>query len=178
MKTTTIQVLLFCLIPIGVFMLTKAIKLLLKFFNGKVILEFPFTTKGAGFKITKSGMYSIWQKTKNAKLLPFNKCSVTIQNELTKEAVTLNTSSAGPSSNNGAIRRMKLSAFSAIAGKYIATLIEGSESMEYDDNEKYFIQIRESKPDYYIPVGIAFIILSLGFIIGGFILGIMADRLF
>ncbi len=178
MNLTTIQILFFCLIPIGVFMLLKAIKLLQKVFNRKVVSEFAFAAKNAGFEITKNGTYSIWQKTKNAKLFPFNKCSVTIQNQLTKEPVMLSSSIAGPSANKGTMRRMKLFTFSAEAGNYTATLTNAPDSMEHGDNDKYFIQIRESKPDYCIPVAIVLIILSVACIIGGSILGIMADQLF
>ena len=178
MNLTTIQILFFCLIPIGVFMLFKAIKLLQKVFNGKVVSEFAFAAKNAGFEITKNGTYSIWQKTKNAQLLPFNECSVTIQNQLTKEVVTLNTSGAGPSSNIGTIRRMKVYTFSAEAGNYTATLIKSPGSMKHACKDKYFIQIRESKPDYYVPVAIVLIILSVACIIGGLLMGIMADELF
>lgn len=159
-------------------MLVKAIQLLQKVFNGKVILEFPFAANAANFEITKTGTYSIWQKSQGVQLLPFNRCCIKIKNELTGEAVPLNTSGAGPSSNNGIVRRMKLFSFSAGEGTYKATLAEGSGSLETPDKGKYFIQVRESGPDHYIPVAIALIILSVACIIGGSIFGTMAEQLF
>jgi hypothetical protein len=56
------RVLFFCMVPFGIFILVKTIRMLKGVFSGEVIAEIPFTQKEVKFEIVKPGIYAIWQK--------------------------------------------------------------------------------------------------------------------
>lgn len=189
MKIIGIQILLFCLIPVGIFMLIKAIKLLSKAFNGSILLEIPFTTKSAGFEIHQEGSYAIWQKGQVFSKTPVGEFKPEIRDVFTQNKIALRPSLLRPSSNSGRSARMELYTFSAPAGKYTLTLVEGASISRLEhavsdllpgrpaDPDQYFIQIRESLPLYLKLVAIPFILLSAGLIIGGLVAGLLAKQL-
>ncbi|MEP6676944.1 MAG: hypothetical protein ABJA78_17410, partial [Ferruginibacter sp.] len=84
---------------------------------------------------------------------------------------------------------MKMFQFKTGVGNYHiefteAPGIENSEMTNADPIAKpgtkgiFFIQIRESQPDYFIPLGVLMIIFSVACIICGFIFGFLADEIF
>jgi len=189
MNTVFYQIFFFCLIPVGIFILIKTIKLVGKSFSGDIILEIPYSLKSSGFEITKSGVYSVWHKGRIFRKAPLDKFKPHIINEVTREEIALSPSIFRPNSNNGSTGRMELYRFSAPAGKYLLELKEGSSISLVDrginhlfplkmvDLENYFIQIRKSQPFYFVLIGILLLIIAGFLIIGGLVFGILADQL-
>lgn len=189
MQAKVYQLLFFCLIPVGVFMLIKAIKLLKNTFNGDIIHEVPYSLKISDFEIAQTGVYAIWHKGQIFRKAPLNRFRPLICNRSTKEEIKLIPSVFRPNSNNGRSGSMELFRFSAPAGKYQLKLTEGSSltlaeqwisrlfPFKMVDLENYFIQVRLSQPFYYIPIGISLIALAGLLITGGLVLGILADQL-
>ena len=190
MNATVFQVFFFLLIPVGVFILIKSIKLVRKTFSGAVILEIPYSRKSSVFEITKSGVYSIWHKGQIFRKAPLNQFKPQIHNDITKEEIKLTPSVFRLNSNNGYTGRMELFRFTAPAGKFKLDLTEGSSLSLIDrgiyrlfplrmvDVENYFIQVRESQPIYYLLIGIILMALAGFLIIGGLVFGILSDQLF
>ena len=183
------RILFFCLIPIGIVTLVFGIRLLRKSFNGTVLLESAFDKPTACFSVTKSGVHSVWMKGPLFRRTPINKLHPQIFNEATKEEISLNTSLLSPRSNGFSTGRMELYTFSAEAGSYRLEITEGSGISGVQqwlasafparnvDLKKYFIQIRESQSPLYTLLAIP-VILAGGFgIIGGFVLGLLANQI-
>lgn len=59
MLLISLKVLFFCLIPIGIFILVKGIRLLTKAFNGEVLATIPYLQEDGQFSVTKSGNFSV-----------------------------------------------------------------------------------------------------------------------
>jgi hypothetical protein len=187
---TLLRIIIFCLIPIGAFLLYKSIGLVRKSFSGNVLLELPFVQKSATFEITESGVYSIWQKGQYFRKLPVDKFKPVIYNEATKERISLFPSIFRPNSNDGTTVKIELFRFSAAPGKYSIDLAEGSSITKLEsllssvfpakkaDIDKYYILVRESQPFYYILIGIPLIAISGFLMIGGLVFGILADQIF
>jgi hypothetical protein len=161
-----------------------------KGFNGKIIVEVPFATRRANFSIPKPGSYSIWQKAPLFQKVPIDAFKPVITHQLTGEKVMLSASLSRASSNDGSMGRMELFTFLAPAGEYTLELTEGSSIAAFEsiiakaipakevNTRQYFIQVRENPPFYYSIVGIPLIIVSGLFIIGGFVLGLLAHQIF
>jgi hypothetical protein len=189
MKTVLYQVLFFGLIPFGIFFLIKAIKLIRRTFSGNIILEIPYSLKSADFEITKTGVFSIWHKGQIFRKAPLDKYKPLIRNTVSNEEIILIPSLFRANTNNGFTARMELFRFSAPAGKYNMMITEGSSISMLDrgithlfplkmvDFENYYLQIRESQPFYYVLIGISLLIMAGFFIIGGTVLGFLADQL-
>ena len=187
---TLLRIIIFCLIPVGAFLLYKSIMLVRKSFSGKILLELPFIQKSATFEITESGVYSIWQKGQYFRKLPVDKFKPVIYNEATRERISLFPSIFRPNSNDGKTVKIELFRFSATPGKYSIDLAEGSSIAKLEkvlssvfpakkaDIDKYYILVRESQPFYYILIGIPLIAISGILIIGGLVFGILADQIF
>lgn len=190
MHTIVVRIFLFCLIPIGILILIKTIKLLKKSLNGDVIMEMPFIKNNDQFVITKAGVYSIWQKGQYFRKLPVDKFKPVIYNEITMERISLIPSIFRPNFNDGFTFKMELFRFSAPEGKYRIEITEGSSVMKLEsmissllpvkmvDYDKYYIMIRESRPFYFVIIAIILMILAGFLIIGGFVTGIFADQMF
>lgn len=190
MKTILYQVLFFGLIPVGVYVLIKAIKMMRRTFSGSIILEIPYSLKSSDFEISRTGVYSIWHKGHIFRKAPLDQYKPVIRNTLTNEEIMLIPSIFRANTNNGFTARMELFRFSAPAGRYNMVLAEGSSISMFDrgitrlfplkmvDYENYYIQVRESQPFYYMMIGILLLIIAGFFIIGGLVFGILADQLF
>lgn len=189
MQTTTLRVFFFSLVPVGVFLLIKAIRLVKKSFNGELIHEVPYARKISDFEIPYPGVYSVWHKGQVFRKAPLDKFKPLIINSRTKDEIELSPSIFRPNTNNGRTGRMELFRFSAPAGKYQLKLAEGS-SVSFPeqvmsglfplmkvDPEDYFIQIRVSQPVYNVLTGIPMMILAGFLMIGGLVLGILAEEL-
>jgi hypothetical protein len=85
---------------------------------------------------------------------------------------------------------MEIARFSAPPGKYVLQLSEGSTvpgveqtlirllNVKMVDYDKYFIQIRESRPVLSVLIGILLLAFSGLCIIGGLVAGILSDQIF
>lgn len=184
-----LRILFFCLIPIGIFALVKGIKLISKSFNGKVILEIPYSQESGKFSISKEGIYSIWQKGKLLKRTPIDKFRPHIYNELTNEELDISTSLLGLHYNDFSTGRMEIFTFHAPVGDYRVELKEGTSiaglqnlitkliPYESVDLTSFFIQIRESQSRVFTFLAIPIILFGAFGILGGFILGLLADQI-
>jgi hypothetical protein len=175
----------FCLVPIGIFILVKTIHMLKGVFSGEVIAEIPFTRNEVAFEITKPGVYAVWQKGQLFQRTPVDKFVI----EPSGEPVAIPRSLFNPYMNGMDTGRMEMNRFSADIGRYRLKLVEGSgisvfEGLFYRlfpakpvDYSQYFIQVRESRPIYYMFASIPLFALSGFCIIGGFVAGFMASNI-
>lgn len=189
MPITSIQILFFCLIPIGVFIMVKGIQLIRKAFNGKLLLEIPYLDKSGQFSITKEGYFSIWQKGQMFKRTPIDQFKLHIYEESTNEEIKLSFSLLRPQTNNFSTGRMELYRFRAPIGNYKIEFKDGSNISKIEsmigsiiplqpvDSSKYFIEIRESHSQIITLIAIPMILLGVFGTVGGLVLGLLADQL-
>ncbi|MGV8993719.1 MAG: hypothetical protein ACOH1O_06405 [Flavobacterium sp.] len=184
------RILLFCLMPLGAFILYHGIKILRKSFNGKVMLEMPYLQKNGEFTILKSGIYSIWQKGEMFRKTPIDQFSTHIYEKATQQEINLSYSLMSPRTNDFSTGRMEIYTFHATPGIYELRLQDGSSvsnvqsfisklvPLQSVDLSKYFIQIRESQSQLFTLLGIPITLVGAFGIIGGFVLGLLADQVF
>jgi hypothetical protein len=189
MTLLTVRILLFCLIPIGIFIMIKVIKLLMKNVNAPIIAETPFTQKEIEFTIPKSGKFAVWQSGPLFTKTPVGLFEIKIISESSSSVIPLYRSVFGPSVSGFKTARMQLYNFEANAGRYTMRLDDAEASgftkvlsslipAQPVDPEKYFIQVRESRPAILVFVYIPLLLVGFFFIVGGFILGLLADQVF
>jgi hypothetical protein len=181
------RVLFFCLAPVGIYILVKTIRMLKGVFNGEVIAEIPFTQKEISFNIIRPGIYAIWQKGQLFRRTPVDKFQLKLTKAPSDEIVPLPKSFFSPYLNGIDTRRMEMNRFSADSGSYCLTVVEGSSVSVFErvalslipakpvDYSQYFIQVRESRPVYYILAAIPLFTLSAFLIIGGLVAGFTAQ---
>ena len=184
------QILFFSLIPVGIIILIFSIKLVKKTFSGNIILEIPYSQKSSEFIINQAGIYSIWHRGQYFRKAPVGKFRPEIINKSTGTKIRLYSSLFRPNSNDGRTARMELFRFSIQPGEYFLNLTEGSSISGIEkslinllpaknaDPAKYFIQIRESQSRFTLLAVIIFIVLSGFCIIGGAVIGILANQIF
>ena len=184
------QVLFFCLIPVGIVILVFSLRFVKKTFSGDIILEIPYSQKSAEFILAKPGKYSIWHQGQFFRKAPLDEFKPEIINKSTGEKIHLSSLLFRPNANNGKTARMMLYRFFAPSGNFILNLTEGSSISGVEnslisliparmvDYDKYFIQVRESQPLLFIILGIIMIVLSGLCIIGGLVIGILAGQIF
>ncbi|MCI0474543.1 MAG: hypothetical protein L0Y76_13275 [Ignavibacteria bacterium] len=189
-RSETMQVLFFCLIPIGIIILIFSIRSVKKTFSGKIIVEIPYSQKSSEFTLAGPGNYSVWHKGTFFRKAPLDEFKPEILSKSTGLKIRLYPSLFRPNSNNGRTARMELYRFSAPEGKYVLELnpgssISGTENSIIDlipakmvDYDKYFIQIRESQPLIHLLMGIVLIALAGICMIGGLVFGILAGQIF
>jgi hypothetical protein len=175
----------FALIPLGVIVLVLAIRLVKKSFAGNIISEVPFAQKVSFFRLTESGVYSIWQKGQFFRKLPVDQFRPVVYNNVSEEKVFLFPSVFRPNSNDGKIFKMELFRFSAGPGMYRMELTEGSSISGVEsfisrifpakkaDLNQYYILVRESQPFYYVIAGILLMCMAGFMMIGGLVFGIL-----
>lgn len=190
MSITLIRILFFCLIPIGIFILIKGIQLIRKSFNGLLLLEISFLQQSGKFSIGKAGNFSIWQRAPLLKRTPVDQFKPHIINLQTNEEVAIFHSISGMQANNFSDGRMEMFTFSAPAGEFQLELRSGTSVTGLQsaltklipkgnlDLSKYFIQVRVSQPQIFAFLAIPIILIGAAGIIGGFVFGLLADRLF
>ena len=184
------QILFFSLIPVGIIILIFSIKLVKKTFSGNIILEIPYSQKSSEFIINQAGIYSIWHRGQYFRKAPVGEFRPEIINKSTGTKIRLYSSLFRPNSNDGRTARMELFRFSIQPGEYFLNLTEGSSISGIEkslinllpaknaDPAKYFIQIRESQSRFTLLAVIIFIVLSGFCIIGGAVIGILANQIF
>lgn len=184
-----LRIVLFCLIPVGIFLLIKTIRMLKKTFNGKVMAEIPFTQKESTFNLPESGVYAIWQKGQLFRKTPVDKFEMQLSRESDGAGVALTTSLLRPNMNGFETGRMEMKRFYAETGNYKLILRESSENSSFEqvfsdlfpakmvDYDKYFIQVRESGPAYQMFLAVPLFLLSGFLIIGGFVCGLLLPQM-
>lgn len=189
-KSKKMQIIFFALMPVGILGLIFSIKLVQKSFSGNIVLEIPYSQKSAEFVISKPGNYSIWHKGQFFRKAPLDEFKPEITDKSNGTRTDLTSLLFRPNSNNGVTARMELYRFTAPAGKYLLELKEGKSISTIEnkvislvpakmvDYDKYYIQIRDSQPLIVLLTGIVLITLSGLCIIGGLVLGILADQIF
>ena len=190
MSILSIRVLLFCLIPIGLFVLFKAIKLLRNTFNGDVLLTLPYQDNIGRFTVSKSRVYAVWHKGPLFIKTPLAQFRPHILNTSTNKESKLHSSLLSPRSNNFATGRIELFTFRAEIGNYELKLISGSSTSRLQamiggaipladiDLNHYSIEIRESQSQVLTILSIPLILLGGAFIIGGLVMGLLAEQVF
>ncbi|TDG35645.1 hypothetical protein EZJ43_13430 [Pedobacter changchengzhani] len=190
MPVLYIRIFFFCLMPIGSFILYHGIKILRKAFNGKVMLEMPYLQQTGEFTILKRGIYSIWQKGEMFRKTPLDQFSTHIYEKATQQEINLSNSLMSPRSNDFSTGRMEIYTFSATPSIYELRLQDGSSVLSVQifisklvplpsvDLSKYFIQVRESQSQLFTLLGIPIVLVGAFGVIGGFVLGLLADQVF
>jgi len=190
MNLILIRILFFCLIPIGIFIFIKAIQILSKTFNGKILIEIPYLQNGGQFSVKKGGNFSVWQKGQMFKRTPIDKFKLHIYEKSTNEEIKLNSSLLRPQTNNFSTGRMELYRFYAPIGNYEIEFREGSNVSKLEslietiiplqavDLSKYFIEIRQSQPQMITLFAIPMLLIGLFGAVGGLVMGLIADQIF
>lgn len=184
-----IRILLFALVPAGIYLLVIGIRLVQKGFNGKIVAEIPFTTGRGTFTLTQEGRYAIWQKAPLFRKTPVDVFKPLVTRQPSGVIVPLYASLSRSSTNDGSVGRMELFTFAAAAGDYTLELTEGSSISALEsaaskaipgrrvEAGQYFIEVRESPPAYYGIGGIVLLIAGALCTIGGFVAGLLADSI-
>ncbi|MDE4455714.1 hypothetical protein [Psychrobacter sp. DAB_AL62B] len=190
MSILTLKILLFCLVPVGLFILFKGIMLLRNTFTGKVLLDLPYLDRVGCFTISKSGIYSIWQKGPLFKKTPIAKFRPQIRNTSTDQVINLSDSLMSPRSNNFSSGSIEMFTFNADAGDYELKLVAGSSVSSFQkiigdvlpladmDLKKYAIEVRKSQSQWLTMLSIPIMLLGFTCTLGGFVLGLLADQIF
>ncbi|EHQ25037.1 hypothetical protein [Mucilaginibacter paludis] len=186
MSLILFRVLFFCLVPVGIFILVKTIRMLKGIFAGEVIAEIPFTQQEVLFEITRPGVYAIWQKGQLFRKTPVDKFQLKLNKIASGEAISLPQSFFRPYINGFDTGRMEMNRFSAESGQYRLTVVEGTSVSVFEklafnlfpakpvDYSQYFIQVRESRPIYYMIAAIPLFTLAGFCMIGGMVAGFIA----
>lgn len=191
MNILLIRILLFCCIPVGIFILIKGIKLIRRSFYGPLLLEISYSAGGGRFTVTDAGNFSIWLKAPLLKRVPIDKYRPRVYRVATGEELRLSFSVTGMHANGFSEGRQEIFTFSATPGEYQLQITEGSSLSGLQsiiarlippgnniDLSKHFLQVRKTQPAILAYLAIPIIILGGGGIIGGFVLGLLADEVF
>jgi len=186
----TYRILFFTLIPLGLLILIKAIKILISAFNGQVLLRLPYNDNIGAFTITKAGYHSIWQKGPMLKKTPLAKFRPHIRNTVTGEVIPIHRSIMSPRSNSFSNGEMEIFTFHAPKGNYEMSLVAGSSissvlrlvgsalPLPDMDTSKYSLEIRESQSQFLTFLAIPLILLGIAGMAGGLVLGLVAEQIF
>lgn len=188
MEPTLFRILMFSMIPLGIFLLVKVIRMLKKTFSGKIIVEIPFQQKETTFELTTYGQYAIWQKGQLFRKTPVGDFSLQIQDE-NGNPIKLNPTWFRVRKNGWDTGSTELKKFKAPAGKFtlsildqpdgnfIQKILKDSLPVKPVDQTQYFIQIRESQPVYYFLLAIPLLTLSGFLIIVGMVAGLVGPQI-
>ncbi|MGP9545853.1 hypothetical protein ACT3QR_12705 [Psychrobacter sp. AOP7-B1-25] len=190
MSILSIRILLFILILIGIFIVFKAIKLLKNVFNGVKLLMLPYNDNLGHFTVSKSGVYAIWHKGPLFKKTPLTQFRPHILNTATDKEIKLNRSILSPRSKNFDTGRVELFTFKAEAGHYELKLVPGSSTSRFQamiggaipladiDLNHYSIEIQKSQAQILTILSIPLLLLGITSIIGGLVVGLLAEKIF
>lgn len=184
------QILLFCLIPVGAIILLFPVRSLKRTFSGEIILEIPYTRKSSELIIMETGYYTIWHLGTAFTKAPLSEFRPEITERSTGSRIRLIPSLFRPNVTGFKTARMELFRFKAAAGNYTLNLVEGSSVSGIEntiteliparkvDPGKYLIQVRKSQPRISVFISIFLIAISGFCIIGGLVLGVLAEQIF
>ncbi len=187
MSVTAFRILCFCLVPVGIYLLVQTIRMLRKTFSGQVLAEVPLSQEAATFSIPATGTYALWLNAELLSRFP-GQYRFNISHEIGGQQVPLHTSVFNPHVNGFKTGRMELYKFSAQSGSYRLSVDKTTGNTnaitaalnwlagQPADAGRYAIQVRESQPTYKMFLSIPMFTLSLGCIIGGFVLGCLAPQ--
>jgi hypothetical protein len=190
MSVLSIRTLLLLIVPVGIFIVFKAIKLLRSAFNGDVLLALPYHDGVGNFTITKSGIYAIWHKGPVFKKTPLAQFQPHISSTTTGKEIKLNPSILSPRSNNFATGRMELFTFRAQAGHYELKLVPGSSTSRLQatvgnampladiDLSLYSIEVKESQSQILTILAIPLLLLGILGIVGSLVAELLAEQFF
>jgi len=188
MEPILFRILMFSMIPIGIFLLVKVIRMLKKTFNGKIITEIPFQQKSSTFELPESGHYAIWQKGQLFRKTPIGDFKLQIQDE-SGTIIRLNPTWFSVHKNGWDTGRSELKKFTAPAGKFTLSILDQTDSnflrkmlkdtlpVKPVDQNCYFIQIRESQPVYCFLIAIPLLTLSGFLMIIGLVAGLVGPQI-
>ena len=173
------RILLFCLIPAGIYLLVIGIKWIRKALGGAVLLDIPLRQSEAIFTVEKEGNYAIWQKGRFLGRVAVTVPLPTIYNEQTGEKLRLDYPFATVRSNNGSTGKIRMLTFYASAGKYHYQLfantfeqnnwLDKNRSGKKSNIDNLSLEIKESRPAIWLVLGILILILSAFCIISGLV---------
>jgi len=190
MSVLSIRILLFILILTGIFIVFKAMKVFRNAFNGVILLTLPYNDTAGSFTVSKSDVYAIWHKGPLFKKTPLNQFRPHIINTATDKKIKLNRSILSPRSNSFDTGRMELFTFRAEAGNYELKLVPGSSTSRLQamiggalplvdiDLSHYSIEIQKSQAQILTILAIPFLLLGIASIVGGLIIGLLAEKIF
>ncbi|MGP9556681.1 hypothetical protein [Psychrobacter sp. AOP7-A1-24] len=190
MSILSLRILLFILILIGIFVVFKAIKWFKNAFNGVKLLMLPYNDNLGHFTVTKSGVYAIWHKGPLFKKTPLPQFRPHIRNTATDKEIKLNRSILSPRSNNFDTGRVELFTFKAEAGRYELKLVPGSSTSRFQamiggaipladiDLNHYSIEIQKSQAQIFTILSIPLLLLGIASIVGGLVVGLLAEKIF
>jgi len=188
MEATLFRILMFSMIPIGIFLLVKVIRMLKKTFNGKIIKEIPFQQKLSTFELPEPGHYAIWQKGQLFRKTPIGNFKLQLQDESGK-IIRLKPTWFRVHKNGWDTGRTELKKFTAAAGKCTLSILDKPEGtllqkvlkdslpVKPVDQNHYFIQIRESQPVYYFLIAVPLLTLSGFMMIIGMVAGLAGPQI-
>lgn len=184
------RILFFSMVPVGIFVLVKGIRLIRKSLFGAVLLELPYLKQSGLFTVVKPGKHAVWYKGTLFRRIPADKFRPRIFNSVTNEEIDLSFSIVASHVNGFSDGRIEVFTFDAPAGDYRMELTESSDApallrfmakiipdIKTVDLKQFFIQVRKSEPRVYTFLAIPVILLGAFGIIGGIVLGILADKL-
>jgi hypothetical protein len=160
------------LVPLGIFLLVKAIKLLRGSFFGNIIAEARLGGL-VELVVAKAGLYAIWLRGRRAQVYALSSKTFrpAIWENATRELVPLH-ATLGRTHGDG--YREKFYTFEVPAGRYTLDLSGPSQA---GDVAGLVVQVRETTPTYYGVAGILLCIVSGFLIIGGIVLASLAGEI-
>lgn len=187
-----IKISFFCLIPIGIYGFVRVHRLYKKIFKNEIVVEFFLDNTEIDFELPSTGYYSIWQKGEFFKRSFVDKYKLQLINLDSNIAVRLYGSLMRPNSNNMKTAEMELFWFKSSVGTYKLSLINGgsitrAESLltnplvlnnSRSSRSKSSIQVRKSAFPGASLIFILLILFSFFCVLGGFVFGLLADRIF
>lgn len=188
-----ISLFFFCVvIPIGFYVLVKTYRLGKKIFNPHIIFELPFKDSEGDFVIEKAGRYSIWQKGKLFSQSPVDKIRPQIVDLETGKIVPRYGSILRPHINGSSSGSMELFNLKLEKGSYRLQIVDGSSISKSEsiisapiaaiapgfDPDKFSFFVRKRMNPLYILGFVWLIFLCIALIVGGFIMGLVADKIF
>ncbi|MCL5244290.1 hypothetical protein M4I21_00610 [Cellulophaga sp. 20_2_10] len=189
MKIIIIKVLFFCLIPLGSVALYFSIKLLRKKFRGDLITEFSFLRNETNFIVDQPGNYAVWYKAVAFKKNILYTKKPRVINLKTKEPLKIRISLFGPRVNNFDTGVKEMYHFYAEKGEYTISLEDALKFKRalYNaipnldkgiSDSRAIVQVNKKHSGFFMIFSILAIVFSVLLIIGGFLIGLLADQIF
>ncbi|MGI4865789.1 MAG: hypothetical protein ACRYFZ_17835 [Janthinobacterium lividum] len=177
------------LIPLGIYLLIKAIKLIGASFFGAFIAEAKLAQKLVGLAIPEEGLYVIWLRGSKSQVLSIEGFQPTVWENSTRLLVPLDATIGRMQASDSDGFRMKVFSFSASAGSYTldtgelpkVPAVSGAVMRFFTgqpiDPGTFVVQVRKTKPAIYGIFGILLCIVSGFLIIGGIVFATLADQI-
>jgi len=177
------------LIPLGIFLLIKAIKLIRASFFGDIIAEAKLVQQLVALAIPEEGLYSIWLRGSKSQVLSVEGFRPTIWENTTRLLVPLAATIGRMQASDSDGFRTKVFSFSASAGSYTLDVSElptvptvsGAVARFFTgkpiDPATLVVQVRKTKPTFYGVFGILLCIVSGFLLIGGIVFAIVIGEI-